>query len=85
MCTKNYNFNQLTTDIKVWGKNLGFSVIGITDSNLASAQKNLTTWTQKNHHGDMKYLSKAYIPQAKTIISCARNYYIKQQNNYIAK
>lgn len=48
----------LAKDIKQWGIALGFQDIGISDTNLATAEKILNTWLDKNYHGDMHWMAK---------------------------
>lgn len=50
--------NDLALQIKQWGKLLGFQAIGITDTNLNTAEKYFNTWLNKNMHGDMDYMSR---------------------------
>jgi epoxyqueuosine reductase len=52
------DFNQLAQDIKRWGRELGFSQLGITDFELAQAGEQLNEWLQKKWHGEMHYMEK---------------------------
>lgn len=52
------NYQQLATDIKAWGKVLGFSEIGITDTDLSGAEAQHQAWIEKGFHGDMDYMAK---------------------------
>ena len=47
---------QLADNIKHWGIELGFQKTGITDTNLADAEKHLQSWLDKNFHGEMHYM-----------------------------
>jgi epoxyqueuosine reductase len=48
----------LAADIKRWGRELGFSAIGIADTNLMSAEIEHQTWIENGYHGDMDYMAK---------------------------
>jgi epoxyqueuosine reductase len=48
----------LATQIKLWGQELGFQQVGITDTNLAQAESHLTNWLTKNFHGTMAYMQR---------------------------
>ncbi|MEN9724608.1 MAG: putative Fe-S electron transport protein [Pseudomonadota bacterium] len=48
----------LANSIKSWGKALGFSEVGITDTDLASAERHYQAWIEKGFHGDMDYMAK---------------------------
>lgn len=48
----------LSTSIKNWGLALGFSHIGITDTDLHSAEAMHEDWIKKGFHGEMDYMAK---------------------------
>ena len=52
------DFNALAADIKRWGRELGFAEIGITDTDLTSAEVEHQAWIKKGFHGDMDYMAK---------------------------
>ncbi len=55
----NHNdYTSLTADIKRWGRELGFAEIGITDTDLSSAEIEHQAWINKGFHGDMDYMAK---------------------------
>lgn len=56
MTTKSQDFSQLASDIKLWGRELGFQQVGITDTNLEAAEKHLNEWLAKGYHGEMAYM-----------------------------
>ncbi len=60
------NYNELATNIKQWGLELGFQQIGITDTDLTSYEPHFLEWLQKKFHGEMHYMeahgSKRYRP-----------------------
>ena len=51
-------FSKLSIDIKRWGAELGFSQIGITDTDLQHAEKEHQAWIAKGFHGEMDYMAK---------------------------
>ncbi len=44
--------------IKQWGKELGFSQVGISDIELNAAENHLHDWINKGFHGEMDYMHK---------------------------
>jgi epoxyqueuosine reductase len=52
-----FDFNQLAQNIKLWGRELGFQQLGITDVNLSQEEPRLDEWLQKNYQGSMEWLS----------------------------
>ena len=52
------DYTSLTADIKRWGRELGFAEIGITDTDLSSAEVEHQAWINKGFHGDMDYMAK---------------------------
>lgn len=52
-----FNFNQLAADIKIWGRELGFQQVGITDIDLGDAEARLQEWIAKGYHGSMEWLT----------------------------
>ena len=49
---------ELARQIKAWGAELGFQQVGITDLNLAEAERHLDNWLARNFHGEMNYMHK---------------------------
>ncbi|PPC85745.1 MAG: tRNA epoxyqueuosine(34) reductase QueG [Methylotenera sp.] len=49
---------KLSADIKSWGLALGFNQIGITDTNLQTAESEHQAWVAKGFHGEMDYMAK---------------------------
>lgn len=73
----------LADDIKRWGSELGFSAIGITDTDLTQAEIIHQQWLKKGFHGDMDYMAKhgtkrtrpaELIPNTTRIISARLDY-----------
>ena len=52
------DYTSLVADIKRWGRELGFAQIGITDTDLSSAEVEHQAWINKGFHGDMDYMAK---------------------------
>jgi epoxyqueuosine reductase len=48
----------LATQIKLWGRDLGFAQVGISDTDLSAAENHLHTWLANDFHGEMDYLHK---------------------------
>lgn len=48
----------LTQQIKTWAKTLGFQQVGITDTDLSTAEKKLHQWLSQGYHADMAYMHK---------------------------
>ena len=51
------DFQQLADLIKVWGTELGFQQIAITDTDLSQAEQYLQQWLAKDRHGSMHYMA----------------------------
>ncbi|MBE8716289.1 tRNA epoxyqueuosine(34) reductase QueG [Cellvibrio polysaccharolyticus] len=51
------DLNQLTADIKRWGRELGFQQVGITDIDLSVQEQKLQAWLEKGYHGSMEWLA----------------------------
>ena len=52
------NLNQLASDIKQWGRELGFQQVGITDTDLQAAENHLNEWLARGFYGEMQYMEK---------------------------
>lgn len=55
--TSSLDLNQLAADIKIWGRELGFQQVGITDIDLGDAETRLQEWLAKGYHGSMEWLT----------------------------
>ncbi len=53
-----YDPHQLATEIKDWGRTLGFNHIGITDTDLSAAEQEYMAWLGQGFHGAMDYMAK---------------------------
>ena len=56
--TNTNEYKSLAADIKRWGGELGFAEIGITDTDLTSAEVLHQAWVKKGYHGEMDYMAK---------------------------
>ncbi|MEW6990669.1 tRNA epoxyqueuosine(34) reductase QueG [Colwelliaceae bacterium 6441] len=65
MTASTINYQYLTEKIKLWGEELGFSQVGFSDIDLSSHEKALTSWLEKNYHGDMDYMQKHGLMRAR--------------------
>ena len=52
------DLHRLTADIKRWGIELGFSQVGIADTDLSLAEPQHAAWIEKGFHGAMDYMAK---------------------------
>ena len=48
---------RLAEQIKVWGRDLGFQAVAITDTGLSQAEKTLQHWLEQGYHGDMEWMA----------------------------
>ena len=55
--TSSLDLNQLAADIKIWGRELGFQQVGITDIDLGDAEARLQAWLANGYHGSMEWLT----------------------------
>jgi len=78
------DFIHLAQNIRAWGKNLGFSQVGITDTNLGNEEAGLMSWLDSGFHGEMNYMAKHgslrtkpadLLPGALSVITCRMNYW----------
>ncbi|MEO1767119.1 tRNA epoxyqueuosine(34) reductase QueG [Thiobacter aerophilum] len=52
------DFAHLAARIRQWGKELGFSAVGIADTDLTAAEAGLTAWLAAGMHGEMDYMAR---------------------------
>ena len=52
------DLQQLASDIKLWGKELGFQQIGIADVDLGEHEQHLHNWLANQYHGEMDYMQR---------------------------
>jgi epoxyqueuosine reductase len=48
----------LARQIQVWGHELGFAAIGVTDTGLAADETRLAAWLAAGRHGEMDYMAR---------------------------
>ncbi|MDP3776607.1 tRNA epoxyqueuosine(34) reductase QueG [Methylotenera sp.] len=84
------NLNDLSHAIKKWGLELGFNQVGITDTNLQTAELEHQTWIENGFHGDMDYMAKhgvkrtrpaELVPNTQRIISARLDYLPPEAEN----
>jgi len=51
------DYIRLADEIKLWGKALGFSALGIADTDLSIAEPRLLQWLAQGFHGEMDYMA----------------------------
>jgi len=78
------SLEKLATQIKSWGKDLGFQQVGISDLDLTAAEEHLNDWLNKNFHGSMQYMAahgtkrsrpSELLPGTLRVISVRMDYY----------
>ena len=83
-------FDELTIQIKQWGRALGFQSVGISDVELGLAETRLLQWLADGHHGAMDYMAKHGTKRARPaelqpdtvrVISVRMNYYPENAKN----
>ena len=52
------DLNELVQQIRSWADELGFQQLGISDTNLLSAEKKLQAWLENSFHGEMSYMAR---------------------------
>ncbi|WEY38166.1 tRNA epoxyqueuosine(34) reductase QueG [Paraburkholderia sp. SUR17] len=55
----------LAARIRAWGRELGFSAIGISDTDLSDAEAGLAAWLEAGCHGEMDYMAKHGLKRAR--------------------
>ena len=59
------NYQELAEKIKLWGQELGFAQVGISDIDLSEHEQALNDWLANNYHGDMDYMEKHGLMRAR--------------------
>lgn len=54
----NSQLAELSHNLELWAKELGFQQVGISDLNLEKHEKRLHKWLDEGLHGEMNYMSK---------------------------
>lgn len=87
------DWEHLAADIKRWGMELGFGQIGITDTDLSTAESAHREWVAKGFHGAMDYMAKhgdkrtrpaELVPGTVRVISARMDYLPPQARDSIA-
>ncbi|MEQ1580253.1 MAG: tRNA epoxyqueuosine(34) reductase QueG [Steroidobacteraceae bacterium] len=55
----------LASDIKAWGRELGFQQVGIADIDLQDDERYLSAWLDKRRHGEMGYMERHGLKRAR--------------------
>lgn len=83
------DFQQLAEEIKALGINLGFQQVGITNTELSDAEKQLASWLDADFHGEMNYMQKHGTKRTRPselhdgtirVISCRMDYLPESMN-----
>ena len=73
----------LSNRIKAWGLELGFDQVGITDTDLSTAESRLEQWLMQGMHGEMDYMARhglkrsrppLLVPGTRRVISLRMDY-----------
>ncbi|MBB6055616.1 MAG: tRNA epoxyqueuosine(34) reductase QueG [Gammaproteobacteria bacterium] len=81
--TSTLDLQKLAHDIKLWGLELGFDQVGITDCDLSTEESHLERWLANGYHGDMEYMARYGLmrarpaelqPGTRSVISVRMNY-----------
>ncbi|MCX7174321.1 MAG: tRNA epoxyqueuosine(34) reductase QueG [Proteobacteria bacterium] len=60
------DWKALATDIKTWGRELGFAAIGIASAaDLGAAETGLLAWLAAGYHGEMDYMARHGVKRAR--------------------
>ncbi|MFN3164148.1 MAG: tRNA epoxyqueuosine(34) reductase QueG [Pseudohongiellaceae bacterium] len=89
MASPDLDMAQLASDIKRWGKELGFQELAITDIDLGSYEPHLRNWIASDYHGQMHYMATNHelrshperLLPGTTRVICARLDYARQADN----
>lgn len=52
------NYARLATEIKAWGRDLGFQQVGISGVDLGDDERRLRDWLAAGYHGEMRYMAR---------------------------
>lgn len=55
---KQFKTIELVQQIRAWGEELGFQQMGISNTELGSAEQHLQQWLSAGHHGEMGYMAQ---------------------------
>lgn len=74
---------QLADDVQLWGRELGFQAIGVTDIDLGKHREYLQDWLNNHYHGEMqwmlnhqemRYAPDQLVPNTIRVVSARMNY-----------
>ncbi|MBU2871206.1 tRNA epoxyqueuosine(34) reductase QueG [Colwellia sp. E2M01] len=63
--TEIFDYQALAEKIKAWGKELGFSDLGISDIDLSHHESTLERWLDQGFHGNMDYMARHGLMRAR--------------------
>lgn len=82
--SKIQTWTALAQQIKLWGEELGFADVGITDTDLSHYEPSFFRWLDNHYHGDMDYMARhgtkrtrpqELEPATLSVVSVRMNYY----------
>jgi epoxyqueuosine reductase len=59
------NYQKLAEKIKIWGEELGFAQVGISDVDLSEHEDAFLKWLDNNYHGNMDYMARHGLMRAR--------------------
>ena len=59
------NYQDLADKIKIWGQELGFAQVGISNVNLSDHEPAFLHWIENNYHGNMDYMARHGLMRAR--------------------
>lgn len=85
----NIDLVKFATDIKLWGVELGFQQVSITDIDLSAYESHLRSWLDNNYQGTMEYMGRNHdkrchpdqLLPGTTRVICVRMDYAKEDGN----
>ena len=83
MTTTTLDYSQLASEIRAWGRELGFQEVGISNTDLSREEMFLQQWLDSGYQGDMDYMARhgtartrpdELVPGTVRVISVRLNY-----------
>lgn len=63
--TPELDLQALAESVKVWGRELGFQQVGISDVDLSQYEAGLQSWLDKGYHGEMNFMAEHGMKRAR--------------------
>ena len=76
----------LLASIRAWGGELGFQSVGVSDTDLSTAEPRLVAWLDKGYHGELDYMARHGTKRTRPAdLSPGTIRIISARMNYLAK